>query len=416
MHQQEIVLIDSKNNVPEDKLNRKDIARRYVQLIKNINTNCVIALDAPWGSGKSTLINYMCTEFDSPANKDIYIKYNAWENDYTDEPLLSLMSSILDEFVGRKYIGIDKFKTFITNMTKATKSGAKGAMSTFAKHVIGEQASQHFAEAGQALTDGFMESFTNNLFEEVNKSKKSRENFKSELSIYVNKILKEKEKDKLIIIIDELDRCRPTFAIELLENIKHIFNIKGVVFLIAVDNKQLAESIKSIYGNGFDAKTYLHRFFDFELHLKKDDLDRYFYDLLSEKYLINSSLNVKLGADFRITDFLSKSISVFSITIRDIYKIVNELHILNTLYIIHFYILYIFLLIIKHKNEKIFLFLKNSQDNFSMVTLERELLKDEDLRLYINKYLPKICQHEDKEKTKFSDMTMEAIKRIEETL
>ncbi|MGL5524761.1 MAG: KAP family P-loop NTPase fold protein [Aeromonas veronii] len=63
------------------------------------------------------------------------------------------------------------------------------------------------------------------------------------------------------ILIDELDRCRPSYAVEMLETIKHIFDIKGVVFVLATDTEQLQHAIKVIYGDGFDAESYLGRFF-----------------------------------------------------------------------------------------------------------------------------------------------------------
>jgi hypothetical protein len=68
----------------------------------------------------------------------------------------------------------------------------------------------------------------------------------------------------VVFIIDELDRCRPTFAIELLEKAKHFFNVKNVVFVIAADKKQMGHSIKAIYGQDLDVNGYLRRFIDFD--------------------------------------------------------------------------------------------------------------------------------------------------------
>ncbi|QDE47832.1 hypothetical protein EIN43_17235 [Enterobacter hormaechei] len=62
------------------------------------------------------------------------------------------------------------------------------------------------------------------------------------------------------IFIDELDRCRPNYAIDMLETIKHLFDINNVVFVIATDKEQLSHSICSVYGSGFDATRYLDRF------------------------------------------------------------------------------------------------------------------------------------------------------------
>ena len=71
----------------------------------------------------------------------------------------------------------------------------------------------------------------------------------------------------MFVFIDELDRCRPSFAIELLEGVKHLFGIQGVCFVVSTNMAQLSESIKAVYGSGFDGYGYLKRFFDVEYSL-----------------------------------------------------------------------------------------------------------------------------------------------------
>ena len=74
--------------------------------------------------------------------------------------------------------------------------------------------------------------------------------------------LTEKEQDparrKIIIFVDELDRCRPTYAIEVLECVKHLFSVEGLVFVLALDDEQLRNTIASVYGAGFDGWTSLN--------------------------------------------------------------------------------------------------------------------------------------------------------------
>jgi hypothetical protein len=79
------------------------------------------------------------------------------------------------------------------------------------------------------------------------------------------------ERLPLVIIVDELDRCRPPFAVQLLEKIKHLFNVPAIVFVIAVDKGQLGHSIKSMYGQGMDVGGYLRRFIDLDFSLPKPD-------------------------------------------------------------------------------------------------------------------------------------------------
>lgn len=78
---------------------------------------------------------------------------------------------------------------------------------------------------------------------------------------------------KLIIFIDELDRCRPSFAIEMLERIKHYFDDERVIFVVSLNKEQLIHTITNYYGSGFDATRYLNKFFDVNINLPV--MDRY---------------------------------------------------------------------------------------------------------------------------------------------
>ena len=89
----------------------------------------------------------------------------------------------------------------------------------------------------------------------------------------------EKQRGPLIVIIDELDRCRPSYAVELLEVAKHLFSVDRIVFVIAVNRQELEHSIRALYGEKLDAKAYLRRFFDVDFHLPEPDREAFINDL-----------------------------------------------------------------------------------------------------------------------------------------
>ncbi len=91
------------------------------------------------------------------------------------------------------------------------------------------------------------------------------------------------------ILIDELDRCRPTYAVEMLETIKHIFDIQGVVFVLATDTAQLQHAIKVIYGEGFDAQNYLGRFFQRRFTLNRKSRREFISNILEVRSLPDGS-------------------------------------------------------------------------------------------------------------------------------
>lgn len=361
------------------------------------------------GSGKSFFIDLLCEEFDS--KETLYVKYNSWENDYTNEPLISLMSDIFNQFKDKEYIGKDKMKSSMNKMANVSKKGLSAITKGAARASLGTGGVNDLIESGKEATKILCDDITDDLFKEVDESKKSRAEFKEELVKYTNKILEEKGKDRLVIIIDELDRCRPTFAIELLENIKHLFDIKNIVFFIAVDNKQLAESIKAIYGSGFDAVTYLHRFFDFELHLQRNSLSNYFTNKIKERF--NSTYGYHFG---------NEAIKIFDLTLRDINKVINETYLLYKLFECKspddtFKIpLHLILLIIKYKNNEIYTFIKKTPVfNYDKFIAEKVFSKLESK--FIDEYLLKEYREEagySLHRLKY--IVHDAITRIENTL
>ena len=343
----------------EDTLDRLKIAKTYVDFINTLNHNHTIALDAPWGTGKTTFIKFMCDEFF--VNEDVYINYNAWDNDYTNEPFLSLMSEFFTEIKEKKYTKSNDFDDIKKTIYKSSKvlipAIAKGA----ANFLVGGKVIDDLEGIGKDIAKSLISdvpiSLVNQTFDTLSKSKKSRSDFKIKLKETVKNILKENNKTRLIFIIDELDRCKPTFAIELLEDIKHLFSIDEIVFLIAVDKEQLSESIKAVYGSGFDATTYLHRFFDFELHLPIKRDNTFFAEKLEKVFGINNPNAI---------DTIHYAVENFDLTLRDFERILTEAYIikeLNNLSLENEYeykMSLIVLLILKYKHIKAFDILENN--------------------------------------------------------
>ena len=106
---------------------------------------------------------------------------------------------------------------------------------------------------------------TRNLLEEYRNKNKTKADLKKYLAEMSSKVFNETSRP-MIFIIDELDRCRPTFAIELMERVKHIFDVPNLVFVFGINRSELCRSLQSVYGD-IDATVYLRRFFDMEFTL-----------------------------------------------------------------------------------------------------------------------------------------------------
>ena len=121
-------------------------------------------------------------------------------------------------------------------------------------------------ELGQVLG-----SFAKDKLSEYHEAQKSVKAFKYTLQDLAKTLAQSGNKPPLIVMVDELDRCRPSYAVELLEAAKHLFSVDHIVFVLAVNRRELAHSIKSLYGRDFDAAGYLRRFFDVDFRLPEPE-------------------------------------------------------------------------------------------------------------------------------------------------
>ncbi|MDF2984869.1 MAG: hypothetical protein K0R50_379, partial [Eubacterium sp.] len=171
------------------------------------------------------------------------------------------------------------------------------------------------------------------------------------------------EDGKLIIFIDELDRCRPTFAVETLEVIKHYFNIENIVFVMAIDLVQLSHSISTLYGNDMDSSGYLRRFFDFNINIPSADIREYTLNLLSSYSLNHSNdfidmvinLYDKLGLSLRDVNKITNNLSVFLLYYKEV---IAKIEYTRLIPIIE---MYLYFMILKYKYPTIYRTILNTE-------------------------------------------------------
>ncbi len=263
--------------VPADKpfendcLDRTACANVLTDLVTNSESPLILALNSPWGTGKTTFLEMWSRDL---RNKGFAtITFSAWENDFSDDALACLigeLQSLIDDLPSKsatrrksqaalqkvKTIGAGLLKTSLPIMLKAATLGALDVRSEW-----------------ETLWSELVEKNAVEQIQRYENAKKSLVSFKSAFRSFIEQGGSENNqasKGKLVIIIDELDRCRPNFAIEVLERIKHLFEVDGAFFVIAMDRKQLSHSVQAIYGE-IDTNEYLRRFFDFEMSLPAGD-------------------------------------------------------------------------------------------------------------------------------------------------
>ncbi|MFM4873865.1 P-loop NTPase fold protein [Aeromonas veronii] len=246
----------SEESLSADRLDRA----RYAEFLTNYlaaegtQRNYVLNLNAEWGAGKTWFIKrwYMELKAHYPT---VYI--DAWQQDFSDDPLLTVISSIIEQL--KAEAGSPQLSPYLsTKLASLLKATAPIVTKALFKKVSGI----NIDEVQEVITADDAGKLVESLFQDTRKKTEAVQLLKHEIKQWVEAIIgKKKKQAPAFILIDELDRCRPSYAVEMLETIKHIFDIPGVVFVLATDTEQLQHAIKVIYGAGFDAQNYLGRFF-----------------------------------------------------------------------------------------------------------------------------------------------------------
>lgn len=264
-------------SIKKNKFNRTQDVIDFIMALEQIEGNMFISLDAKWGSGKTfyvrqieqTLI-YLTKRFkrldiendfaeafsNSPLSKInldytyLPIYYNAWLYDNHVDPLMSLMLIVTKEY--KEYCGsklkIGSFTDKVAELLDFTSISISGV-----------QIGGNFRNIKEAMQG-------KDILSEVKTEDEIRDKVKEIFdSIIVENV------QKLVIFIDELDRCRPSFAIEMLERIKHYLDDDRIIFIASVNREQLIHSISKYYGTNFDSTGYLDKFFDRNVYLPEID-------------------------------------------------------------------------------------------------------------------------------------------------
>ena len=313
-----------------DCLGRQELEPPLTQFVSQAVGPFVLAIDGSWGSGKTTFLKMWQVKLDKAGHLCLYL--NAWKTDFVQDPLVAV--------VGELSIAIKNPRLDNDNVRKTTKKVEKVAKLIFKRLIptvvkLATHGVVDMDNASEKVLSDFTGETAQDLIKDYNKGKSDIEEFRENLGFLVAAIQETNQNPvKIVIIIDELDRCRPTYAVQLLERIKHLFDVQGVVFILGIDRHQLSHSIKALYGSEFDATGYLKRFIDLDYRLPEPSLGCYCLSLF-EKFEINSLLSRRESANnnrspYDLNDFkyyLGYLISSANMSLRDQEQMISRLRI-----------------------------------------------------------------------------------------
>ncbi len=300
------IIINPSNPFQNDKLHRKEDIKTLTRIVNTFEGGAVISVNGVWGSGKSIFLK-LWKQFLSNKHYPV-IYYNAWEDDISEEPLFSMIKCLKS---------LSKTESCFDTLVEKTSKFIAGAVFSAVKSLTGYW--------GKAIGDGIkggVEQVEKDCLDSLNSKDTTTtllNEFREALSDFVTDIATKGYKIPLVYFVDELDRCNPTFAVKVLERIKHLFEVDNVVFVLAIDKEQFCHSINGFFGSdSFDSGEYLKRFIDIEYTLQAIMSDDYCLRLFKHFHL-DKTMNKKTAKNF--VSFTNTCCDAFGLNCRQIEKV-----------------------------------------------------------------------------------------------
>lgn len=268
------IIINEENPFANCKLDRLGYAQVLTNIISSYSDGFVLAINNEWGTGKTTFVKMWQQYLNNENYKTIY--FNAWENDFDLNPIVAIISEL-------KALSNSSNKEIYKSLLKKGAVLSKKILPALLKSLSKKYLNDYdiIIDAIENTAEGATEILEQEIKEYTDKKQTVKE-FRKELERFVEEVNKDKP---IVFIIDELDRCRPNYAVELLEQMKHFFSVKGIVFVLSIDKTQLSHAIKGVYGSDrINSDEYLRRFIDLEYSIPFPSIEKfckYLYDYYS---------------------------------------------------------------------------------------------------------------------------------------
>lgn len=304
------------NTIKDNKLGRNATIKNFIKILYAMSEQNIISLNGDWGSGKTFFTKQLVEVIKCINIEDYYIDdnvldlvqqiekeledvdirnqlypiyFNAWEYDSNEDPLLTLIYSIIEQNPNLK------------DNEKQAESMREKLYKIISSFKLGLSCSNN-----SGITYGMELQCNPKSRQLITKDVISLQELKSTFKNLLQEIIVEKT-NKLVIFIDELDRCNPSFAIKLLERIKHFFDDDRFIFVFSTNLSELQYTVKKFYGEGINGYLYLDKFFDLQFSLPNIDIEKYI-----------NSLNIIRISNSRYFDICLKGIAnIYKFSLRN---------------------------------------------------------------------------------------------------
>ena len=286
--------------IPIDLLNRQTIVDQMIHLLDILSdsrSSCTFALNGKWGSGKTFVLNMLEQQLRDYQDGEKYIvfHYNCWQYDYYEEPLVAIIAAMLDSLDEQTKLFSPDTRESLRKKMAVARPILKNIAISFAKNKLGLDPTEIFTLADETIstTEQAREKIEDeHAYDQYYAFKEVIRSAKAELE-------KLAATQMVVIVVDELDRCLPSYAIKVLERLHHLFyGLENMSVLLAVDKLQLNTTVKQIFGENTNVTTYLKKFINFELTLDVGQIEGSFteryadYIALFDKTLLETSFSI----------------------------------------------------------------------------------------------------------------------------
>lgn len=230
-------------NWADDKLGIQEKVIGFANILKQErysqnSTSKVYSISAEFGIGKT----FFCTKLHDVLKQDgvPVSMMNIWKMDFYNNPLMPILIKLQETYRNTK-----STKQKIPMPTKILNWCKSGLAGFSIKANIQDIIEMEFdgdktVKCNEKLQQN---SKASDIYTEYEQIETELENLKKFLRKWTETIDK-----PVVVIIDELDRCRPDYAVKTLEVLKHFFDIPGFVFVLAIDEEQLKSSVETLFG------------------------------------------------------------------------------------------------------------------------------------------------------------------------
>lgn len=306
----------------KDCIERNTKLDKFIKFLNAVDGNSIVSLDGEWGSGKTyfikqsdLIINY-CNASDEEATPNFTFKqitaenkekidkilcknefnelenlikdncinslyFNAWEHDDEEDPILSIIYGL-----------IEKFPNALKNENKYSDNSILDGVKLLVKILSG----------GNIDIDNINDS--RDLLENIKQKYTIKEKIQNIFDLIIDEHC-----NKLVLFVDELDRCNPLYAVKMLERIKHYVTDERIVIVISTNLKELSNTIGKLYGNKETAMDYLDKFIDYRLVVPKCNLDKYYKSIYPVMYKGSYWYNITLGRTMKYKNMSLRQIN-----------------------------------------------------------------------------------------------------------